>query len=425
MILFEIVIIYYISNLCIACYQQDNSSDDEATLDNFPPFMATFRKQKSNLTVDDKKAWLESGIEECKANELLPFIIQQMFDFDIDESILAKDILAVPEKMALVFNYMDSFFQIQPNNTEESFKKAAALMQNLRRFYDKRACLNTKHTESIIDVFRFCVRKDQLLSRILERRVTVRETDEMKSKTAQEAPTTNPQQSDMDVEAQSKMDLLLKKKVFTTSFEDSFDSLQGDGQQLLNEFVDWPVAGEVYSYNELKNELCGDAKFKFDGARIWLSGLVWSYTDSKKAWTSRTIDLEDVEFQRHPKTLDRLFETDMENFEVFDFQRSMSIEAINHETMAIDRKAHMFWEFPEHEPQINKFMESISTSGGARKKILMTGDTKDAKNFYAAKKQEFEENIKFELSFIDSLYMMYTLRKKIKKAEATAFNNIR
>jgi len=431
--LFEIVIIYYISNLCFARYQHNNSSDDEAhgedeiTLHNFPPFMATFRKQKSNLTVDDKKAWLESGIEECKANELLPFIIQQMFDFDIDESILAKDIFAIPEKMALVFNYMDSFFQIQPNNTEESFKKAAALMQNLRRFYDKRACLNTKHTESIIDVFRFCVRKDQLLSRMLERRVTVWETDEMKSETAQEAPTTNPQQSDMDVEAQSKMDLLLKKKVFTTSFEDSFDSLQGDGQQLLNEFVDWPVAGEVYSYNELKNELCGDAKFKFDGARIWLSGLVWSYTDSKKAWTSRTIDLEDVEFQRHPKTLDRLFETDMDSFEVFDFQRSMSIEAINHETMAIDRKAHMFWEFPEHEPQINKFMESISTSGSARKKILMTGDTKDAKNFYAAKKQEFEENISFELSFIDSLYMMHSLRKKIQKAqaEATAFDNIR
>jgi hypothetical protein len=185
--LFEIVIIYYISNLCFARYQHNNSSDDEAhgedeiTLHNFPPFMATFRKPKSNLTVDDKKAWLESGIEECKANELLPFIIQQMFDFDIDESILAKDIFAIPEKMALVFNYMDSFFQIQPNNTEESFKKAAALMQNLRRFYDKRACLNTKHTESIIDVFRYCVRKDQLLSRSLEKRVTVQSTDEMKS----------------------------------------------------------------------------------------------------------------------------------------------------------------------------------------------------------------------------------------------------
>ena len=94
------------------------------------------------------------------------------------------------------------------------------MMKNLRRFYDKKACLNAKHTESIIDVFRFCVRKDQLLSRILERRVTVHETDEMKSETAQEVSATNPQHSDMEVEAQSKMDLLLKKKVFTTSFED-------------------------------------------------------------------------------------------------------------------------------------------------------------------------------------------------------------
>ena len=195
----------------------------------------------------------------------------------------------------------------------------------------------------------------------------------------------------MEVEAQSKMDLLLNKKAFTTSFENTLDTLQGDGQQLLNEFVDWPVAGDVYSYSELKNELCGDAKFKFDPARIWPSGLVWSYTDSKKAWTSRTIDLEDVDFQRHPKTLDRLFETDSEAFEVFDFQRSLSIEAINNETLAIDRKAHMFWEFPEVEKQICEFIESISTSGGVRRKILMTGDTKDAKNFYAAKSKNLKK----------------------------------
>ena len=94
--MFERVIIYYISNLCIARCQHNNSSDDEAcgedeiVLQNFPPFMAIFRKQKSNLTVDDKIAWLESGIEDCKANELMPFIIRQMFDFDMEESILEK-----------------------------------------------------------------------------------------------------------------------------------------------------------------------------------------------------------------------------------------------------------------------------------------------------------------------------------------------
>ena len=262
--------------------------------------MATFRKPKSDIAATDKKAWLDSGNEEYKASELMPFIIEHMFDFEIEESKLEIEVFSIPEKMALVFNYMDSFFQIQPISTEESFKKAAKMMNVLRRYYVKKACLNPKHTENVIDVFRYCVRKDQLLSRRLEKRVTVQSTDEMKSESTQQVSAINPQH--MDLEVQSKMDLLLKKKCFTTSFEDTFDSLKGDGQQLLNEFVDWPVAGEVYSYKDLKNELCGDAKFKFDPDRIALSGLVWSDTDSKKAWISRTIDLADVEFQRHPKT---------------------------------------------------------------------------------------------------------------------------
>ena len=291
--------------------------------------------------MEDKKDWLESGMEQCKANEFLLFIIREVFDFEKEESILARDIFAVPEKMALMFNYMDLFFQIQPTSNDESFKKAAAFMQQLRKYYDKNACLNSKHTESIIDVFRFCVRKDQALSKMLERRKTIREPDEAKFEGMEETPI-NHQQAEMDIEAQSKMDLLLKKKCFITKFEETFDSLQGDGKKLLDEFVDWSVAGDVYSYNDLKNELCGDAKFKFDRENIWLSGLVWSNTDSKKAWISRTIDLNDVDFKRHPKTLDDLFKTDMDNFTGFDFQWSMSIDAINQETMAIDRKAHMF-----------------------------------------------------------------------------------
>jgi hypothetical protein len=72
-------------------------------------------------------------------------------------------------------------------------------------------------------------------------------------------------------------------------------------------------------------------------------------------------------------------------------------------------------------------MKSITASGEAKKKIVMTGDTKDAKSFYVAKKKEFEEKIQHELSFVDSLYMMHILRKKIQKAqaEATAFDNIK
>ena len=121
--MFEIVIVYYISNLCIACFQHNNSSEDEiyeedTTFQDFPPFMATFRKPKNDIAASDKKAWLESGYEECKASELMPSIIEQMFDFEIEESKLEQEVISIPEKMALVFNYMDSFFQIQPSVNE-------------------------------------------------------------------------------------------------------------------------------------------------------------------------------------------------------------------------------------------------------------------------------------------------------------------
>ena len=147
----------------------------------------------------------------------------------------------------------------------------------------------------------------------------------------------------------------------------------------------------------------------------------------QKDWTSRTIDLENIDYLRHPKTLEELFDIDSDKFEVFNFQRALNIEAINNETKVLDRKAHMFWEFPDVDQQICDFVDAICMSGDARKKISMTGDTKDAKNFYAAKKHEAEENIKWELSFVDSLFMMYRLRKKIMKAkaESIAFDNIR
>ena len=39
-------------------------------------------------------------------------------------------------------------------------------------------------------------------------------------------------------------------------------------------------------------------------------------------------------------------------------------------------------------------------SGDARKKIYITGDTKDTNKIYAAKKHETDENITWKLSFV-------------------------
>ena len=63
-------------------------------------------------------------------------------------------------------------------------------------------------------------------------------------------------------------------------------------------------------------------------------------------------------------------------------------------------------------------MESISTNGNAKRKLMMPADIKDARAFNATKKQQMEENTTVELSFVESIFMMNKLRKKIEKAKA-------
>ena len=99
-----------------------------------------------------------------------------------------------------------------------------------------------------------------------------------------------------------------------------------------------------------------------------------------------TIELKDVDYYKQLKESEELLAIDADSHNVFNFQRSMSIEAINKETKAIDRKAHMFWEIPAIDSKISNFMDSISNSEEARRKLMMTADTKDAKTLFSIKK---------------------------------------
>ena len=110
----------------------------------------------------------------------------------------------------------------------------------------------------------------------------------------------------------------------------------------MAEFVDWEVSGLTYTFNELRNELCGDAKFKFDAAKVSLFGLCYTCQESKKEWITRTIDLEYIDVQRHPTSLEELLAADANSYDVFNFQISLNIDAINEETKALDRKAYVF-----------------------------------------------------------------------------------
>ena len=131
---------------------------------------------------------------------------------------------------------------------------------------------------------------------------------------------------------------------------------------IINEFVYWESSGPTFSFNELRDALCGEAKFRFDADHVYLFGLAYTGRDSKKLWTSRTIALEGIEYQRHPNKMEALLNIDI-NAKPFYFQQALNIDAINNETKCIDRKAHLFWEIPVIDAKITELMTTLSYSG--------------------------------------------------------------
>ena len=101
-----------------------------------------------------------------------------------------------------------------------------------------------------------------------------------------------PQHKSMEVESQSKIEWLCNKKMLISDFEATFDGLVGDGQSIISEFVDWESSGSTYTFNELRNALCGEAKFCFNADHMYLFGLAYTGRDSNKIWITRTIELE-------------------------------------------------------------------------------------------------------------------------------------
>ena len=126
---------------------------------------------------------------------------------------------------------------------------------------------------------------------------------------------------------------------------------------------------------------------------MYLFGLAYTGKDSKKQWTSRTIALEGIEYQRHPDKMEALLNIDI-NAKPFYFQQALNIDAINNETKVIDHKAHLFWEIPVIDAKINDLMNTLSNTGKAAAKLVMTGESKDSRKFFTIKKKEEEKGVK-------------------------------
>ena len=62
-----------------------------------------------------KTATIANGMDICKTHVFMPGLNKGMFDFDLEVEILERDVFSLPERMPLVFNYMDLFFPNIPS----------------------------------------------------------------------------------------------------------------------------------------------------------------------------------------------------------------------------------------------------------------------------------------------------------------------
>ena len=89
-----------------------------------------------------------------------------------------------------------------------------------------------KHSEVILDVFRFCIRRDPVLSKLLDERpesLDVFQSNPTDTVRTNPNAAIAPQPSFMEVDIQSRLDMLLNKNVAVSEFERTLDGLKGDG----------------------------------------------------------------------------------------------------------------------------------------------------------------------------------------------------
>ena len=102
----------------------------------------------------------------------------------------------------------------------------------------------------------------------------------------------------------------------------------------------------------------------------------------------------------------------------YNFQKALSIDAINYEIINIDRRAHMFW---RHYDYIKRLVHlSIHLQIVVMRRIkIYAKQNKGCKTLFAQKKQEWDF---LELSFVDSLFWMLKIRHSYRNGENQKWN---
>ena len=84
------------------------------------------------------------------------------------------EIFNFQDRMKVLFNYIDLSFQLFPSVedtpilSDEAYNTHAKYLQSLRVYYVRKASLNPEQSERLIDVFKYCIRKDPYLAKHLD-----------------------------------------------------------------------------------------------------------------------------------------------------------------------------------------------------------------------------------------------------------------
>ena len=127
--------------------EEDTGAIEDIEFPDFPPFMGQYRKYKNDLSEMAKIALMTNGMESLRNHELMRGLIKRMFDYDLEVEEIERKIYSNPARMKLTFNYIDLSFQLFPLSSDETFKLIARHLNDLCKYYNRKACLNLNHSE--------------------------------------------------------------------------------------------------------------------------------------------------------------------------------------------------------------------------------------------------------------------------------------
>ena len=92
----------------------------------------------------NKVDMMTNGMESWRDNAYMKGLIERLFDYERDVALVESEIFSQPDRMDVVFNYIDVSSQL---SSDEAYRKHAKYLHSLWRYDDKKASLNPDHSE--------------------------------------------------------------------------------------------------------------------------------------------------------------------------------------------------------------------------------------------------------------------------------------